>query len=380
MNFRKATTGHDQPEFYQLKAERTITSNGHCVAFACLFFIIACSGGAYGAQVSGKGEIFTIPFALPNYGDGQRMQLATRPDVTTLIVYPINPADATGFTFPQIEVGQISPGGQLQGPFQSVPTDFVDTFKVRHPAIAVNATGGVIVYGELTDFGGGLPRAGGIAFRLLDATSNPKGSEVGIASWIANQAMFVVPRVAMNSAGQFAIVWPNLEQFSVGLGSEDDIQLRAQILNSNGQPTSNISSNTFTVSQRPGASIATVAIASDGTCVFAWRYNSEEDHFAIYARRFDSAGNALGNEFQVNTTPGRGNTIALDNDLSIPEIAMAANGSFAIAWPQSYAQTSVYLQRFNSSGLPLGPEIGVATGFTYQSKLAMAADGRMVVV
>lgn len=78
----------------------------------------------------------------------------------------------------------------------------------------------------------------------------------------------------------------------------------------------------------------------------------------IYARRFDIDGQALSDEFRVNTT-----VFSMQDD---PQIAVQSSGEFVISWtnwgvenPQD--SPDVNLQRFDKNARPLGPETRVNT-------------------
>jgi hypothetical protein len=121
-----------------------------------------------------------------------------------------------------------------------------------------------------------------------------------------------------------------------------------------------------------------VAWHGAGGFVVAWpsSYQDGED-FGVFAARFDSIGNRLGSEFQVNTvTAQRQRTLAA---------AMDNAGRFVIAWA-NYTDGSGYgisARRFDAQGVRLGAELQVNTytsGWQVNPAVAMDADGDFVVV
>jgi hypothetical protein len=98
----------------------------------------------------------------------------------------------------------------------------------------------------------------------------------------------------------------------------------------------------------------------------------------VFGQRFDSSGNALGGEFQVNTYT--------NNDQYNPAVAMDASGDFVVVWNsllQDGSSTGVFGQQFDSSGNALGGEFQVNTYTTSGQRFpAAAADpsGNFVVV
>ncbi|HEX9639125.1 MAG TPA: flagellar hook associated protein, partial [Acidobacteriota bacterium] len=94
------------------------------------------------------------------------------------------------------------------------------------------------------------------------------------------------------------------------------------------------------------------AISNDsaGGLVIAWQSSGQDGSYSgIFARRFDSMGNASGAEFEVNqfTTGAQ----------SYPAISHDSSGRFVVVW-QSYGQdgafSGIFARRFDSAANPLG--------------------------
>ena len=90
----------------------------------------------------------------------------------------------------------------------------------------------------------------------------------------------------------------------------------------------------------------TPAVATDvnGNFVVMWDSCNGTD-FDVYARRFDAAGTALGNEFQVNTTSA--------GNQEQGGIAMAPDGRFAIGWAsagQDGSGVGAYVRFYDAAG------------------------------
>ncbi|HEY9839979.1 MAG: hypothetical protein ACAI44_25430 [Candidatus Sericytochromatia bacterium] len=132
--------------------------------------------------------------------------------------------------------------------------------------------------------------------------------------------------------------------------------------------------NSFTTGNQE---IPRVAMDADGDFVVTWESQQDGDNYGIYAQRFDSDGVPVGPEFQVNqwTT----------NDQENPSVAMDAQGNFTIAWQsrdQDGDQHGVYARRYASDGTALGNEFQVNT-LTALSQwiplIAMDNDGDFVI-
>jgi hypothetical protein len=124
--------------------------------------------------------------------------------------------------------------------------------------------------------------------------------------------------VAMNSAGHFVIAWDG----DPNRASDDDIH--ARLYGPDGRPAR----EPFIVNTiRTGAQCwPQVAIDDANEFVVVWEHGTGDPNAAtdIFARRFDGKGQAVGDQFQLNTY-----TRAKQRH---PDVAMAADGSFIATW------------------------------------------------
>ena len=96
---------------------------------------------------------------------------------------------------------------------------------------------------------------------------------------------------------------------------------------------------------------------ADADYVVVWQSDGQDgDANGVFARRYDSTGNSIGSEFQVNTyTPG---------DQANPVVTGLPDGGFAVLW-ESLAQDGesfgVFGQRFDASAARAGGEFQVNT-------------------
>jgi len=122
-----------------------------------------------------------------------------------------------------------------------------------------------------------------------------------------------------------------------------------------------------------------VSMAETGEFVVVWTDGSQDGYGdGVFGQRFDSAGLAAGDEFQVNTYTTRGQRL--------PSVASDSIGNFVVVW-QDYQQDQgwwgVFGQRFDDSGVPQGNEFQVnsySTGNQTHGDIAMRPDGDFVVV
>jgi hypothetical protein len=198
----------------------------------------------------------------------------------------------------------------------------------------------------------------------------PVGTEFQVSSY-TNGGWF--PRVASDAEGNFVVVWFGPQHHiygqrysSVGepLGSEFRVSTDKPVLLLDGNFFRDID----------------VSASADGAFVIVWTSfdNTSDFNVGVYGRRFDSAGSAMGAEFQVNTytSPIQYN----------PSVAMAPTGGFVVAW-ENYdgiysASRGVSGRLFDSSGTPMGMDFRVSSFTYFQSNVDVAPrkDGSFVFV
>ncbi len=102
-----------------------------------------------------------------------------------------------------------------------------------------------------------------------------------------------------------------------------------------------------------------IAMAADGRFVVAWEEVIDIHHTRVFGCRFDAQGQPLGDRFAL-ASPNQ--TISQQTGQSV---SMAADGSFVAAWasgPQPHTHSfDIYARRFDAEGRPLGLEFLVNT-------------------
>jgi hypothetical protein len=169
-------------------------------------------------------------------------------------------------------------------------------------------------------------------------------------------------QVAIDADGDFVVVFDRDD----GVSRE----VWARLFSADGAPKG----GEFRVNQENDGlqQFPTVAMSAEGQFVVAWESQDQDgDGFAVYARMYDAAGVAQGDEFLVNTTT--------DGDQDKPEAGMDGLGNFVITW-NNVDGDEIDAQRFNAAGVRLGTEFNVnpRTKGTFSS-VAMSRDGRFLV-
>ncbi len=251
---------------------------------------------------------------------------------------------------------------------QAVGADFqVNTYTPGSqdlPAVAAGTNGPfVVTWTSVLQDGHGY----GVFGRRYDSAGQATGSEFQVNTYTTNDQRYSA--MAASADGAFVVTW-----FSYQDGSGPGVF--GQRYDSAGQAAgTEFQVNSYTVGgQGPPA----VGAGADGAFVVTWGSGQDGSVNGVFAQRYNSVGQAAGTEFQVNTfTPG---------DQSLPTVAAAADGSFMVAWHsfngQDGSSFGVFGQRYDSAGQAVGVEFQVnsfTSGFQYFPAVAVGANGAFVV-
>lgn len=179
------------------------------------------------------------------------------------------------------------------------------------------------------------------------------------------------PDTAMNANGDFVVVWESE-------GQDGDIGgIFAQRFNSQGQSVKKefqVNTNIASVQGSPA-----VAMDRAGNFVVVWEsYGQDGDRFGIFGQVYKKTGKKLNKEFQVNTTT--------KNHQLFPDVAMDAKGNFVVTWTMVRKKKNmfdIFAQRFSRTGKPLGDEFQVNTyvdNNQWLSQVSMDRKGNFVIV
>jgi hypothetical protein len=169
--------------------------------------------------------------------------------------------------------------------------------------------------------------------------------------------------VASAPDGAFVVVWTSYGPYSGG----DDADVRARFFDNTGAPLGgDFFVNTYTTGEQRDQSVAR---AANGNVVVVW---SDPGRDSVLARRFDGAGVAQGDEFAVTTSAGF---------LTDPRVAAAPDGRFVIVW-RGYPGADIIGRRYDAAGVPQGGEFVVnaqTTGYQTTPDVSVADDGTFAV-
>lgn len=164
----------------------------------------------------------------------------------------------------------------------------------------------------------------------------------------------VAPAVAVNNRGDRAVVvWHSLGQDGYFGGIYGRRASTAgQVLGDEFQV------NTFTDGSEL---LPDVAMAYDGRFVVAWFSWTGDGHEGIYAQRYDQDFNRVGEEMEIANFGDLGD---LNHYAYAPAIAMDPVGNFVVAWSfdaHTGSSLDVYARRYYADGTPAGPAFQVNT-------------------
>ncbi len=187
----------------------------------------------------------------------------------------------------------------------------------------------------------------GIFGQRYDSNGNAIGTEFQVNSnFVDSQDN---PSVTPLADGGFVVAWQSRD-FG---GSEYDIF--AQRYDANGETVD----EEFQVNTRNSGfqeQVDVVGLANGGF-VFAWQSDGQDgSEDGIYARRYNSSGNAASGEFRVNDYS--------DRNQSSPSLTALDNGDFVITWQsqrQDGEQYGVYGRRYSPGGSSRGDEFQINT-------------------
>ena len=202
-------------------------------------------------------------------------------------------------------------------------------------------------------------------------------------------------RVAIRSDGGFFVVWASVEPDPNDNGNFRK-WVRGQLLDADGTPLGSEQLISEIASGTSGDINATVAALNDGSFVVTWAsingFGSDSqpcipdappgcNSFSVQARQVNSAGSAVGGQFQINDE--------VDSSQSHPSVVASTDGGFVVFW-ESFSGNdgdpssgSIQGRRFAADGTPLGGDFQVNTttpGSQDSPEAAIDDEGRILVV
>jgi hypothetical protein len=248
------------------------------------------------------------------------------------------------------------PGALAQAPENGEPFQINSyTTGAQHSAdIAMTHDGGFVVVWAGNASGGDDSSDRSIHVRRFDVYGNPLGNEGQVNQFTTGRQ--ANPRVAAGSDGGFVVVWWSYEPVPP---DNDSSSIQGRWYDASGLPAGDeVQINTYSTGWQAWPD---VGVDSDGTATVVWSSlgssGTDSSLTSVLGRRFDSNGNPMGAEFQVNTyTTGRQQRAVVD---------VASSGQFVVAWengnrlPPGEEVTDVRARRFAPNGDPIASDFQV---------------------
>ncbi|MEY4980459.1 MAG: hypothetical protein RLZZ352_2729, partial [Pseudomonadota bacterium] len=235
----------------------------------------------------------------------------------------------------------------------------------QNPSVTALADGGyVVAWMSLLQDGSEW----GIYTQRFDASGNMVGAETQVNTTTVSSQQN--PTITGLADGGYAVAWMSQHQ------DGNDGGIYTQRFDASGHAVGvETLVNTTTGGSQESPTITGLA---DGGYVVAWMsLNQDGDGWGIYTQRFDANGATMGSETQVNTHTY--------TDQHTPSIAALADGGYIVTWT-SYDQggdiLGTYSQRYDTNGNAVGTETQVngSVGVTqHHSSVTGLADGGYVI-
>ena len=190
----------------------------------------------------------------------------------------------------------------------------------------------------------------GVYGQFYDSSGNKIASEFRINSYTTNNQCD--PNIACNGNNYF-VVWHSNEQDGSGYG------IYGQLYTLTGNKIgSEFRINSYTTDQQKYPHIST-----NGDLYFVVWHSNEQDgsDYGIYGQFYDSEGNKIGSEFQINTYTVRYQTFP---------ISASIGDNFLVTWQSNEQDESgygIYGQFYDSEGNKIGSEFQINT-YVYNSQ------------
>src|SRR5262245_16449406 len=166
------------------------------------------------------------------------------------------------------------------------------------PRVASNAAGNFVVTWSEYVPGSGLSAE--VRARRFDASGAPQGGDIIINTYTTGEQS--LSSAAMDSAGNFVVVWDSGPDYGTAQTGQDgsDFGVFGRRYDANGNPLSaEFQVNEYTTGEQ---SLPRIAMNPAGDFIVVWMSPQDAQNGAIMARRYDANGTPISGEFQVNTT------------------------------------------------------------------------------
>ena len=228
---------------------------------------------------------------------------------------------------------------------------------------AADAAGNFVVVWESFEADGD---SYGILGRRFASDGTAMGDNFVVNAYTTSLQVF--PDIVMRPSGEFVVIWQSAYH------DDDGFDVYARRFDSLANPLGpDLEVNPTTVGDQHDPA---VSLTANGGFLVIWDHDDGADH-RISAQQFDSAGNRTGNELLISSP--------MSQDDFDPRVELRADGSFITTWERTLGDGSgkgVFAQLLTSDGAADGSEfpVNVNTAFDQENpEIAPAADGSFAV-
>ena len=269
----------------------------------------------------------------------------------------------------------VSRDGLTLGADEIDVNDFTPNFQI-HAIVTGLADGGFAIawQSDGVDADGNT----GISAKRYDASGNDVTGEFVVSNTLAAEN---IAAITGRSDGSYVIAWD-----AAGSGAEilQDIILPGDLIETNApfRLVEDRQVNTTTVDAQVEPSVGAL---SDGGHVVTWSsFNQDAFGWGIFGQRYDAAGDAVGTEFQINTTEADNQVVSSVTGLEKVNPGDPDPG-FVVVWRDDNGDGSslrIAGQRYDGNGNAVGGEFQVNTttpGAQFDPSVTSLSNGGFVV-
>ena len=324
-----------------------------------------------GQRYSAEGSPVGGEFQINSYTTSSQLHPEAGPDGAGgfVVVWGSEGSSGTDSDSYSIQGQRFASNGNAEGEEFQINSFTPD--KQSFPATGPDGAGGFVVVWNSRGSNGMDSDSDSIQGQRFLSNGEAEGGEFQINNYSTASQRY--PVVSLDGSGGFVVVW----QSDGSSGTDSDLSsIQGQRFASNGTKVGDefqINTYTSSMQQQP-------AISPDGTEGFVVAWNSEGSNgtdassTSIQGQRFSSDGNAIGGQFQVNTT---------ETGFQVnPSVGFDSAGGFVVSWSSQYSagtdssSFSIQGQRFGLSGAPKGNEFQVNTyTISVQEFSTIGSDG-----
>ena len=219
------------------------------------------------------------------------------------------------------------------------------------------------------------------AFQIAAQIYNSSGQEVQDQIWVSNdysvRSSHINPSVTSFSNGDFLIAWEQTHRTT-----KSPAGIVGKRFDSSGNPVG----EQFQITDSDGEDVSVSSLPS-GDFVAIWEAKGQDgEHSDVYGQRFDTSANPIGDKYRVNTYTDNSQGLISSFHYDRIQVSSLQDGGFVAVWEsrgQDGSQAGIFGQRYNSTGNPVDEEFQINTstkGYQEEPSVSPLPSGDFAVV